>query len=256
MVRTRSIRHRIFPVARDGWRFILPPLILALILAVMAFLKTALVLLVVAGIVAMFFRDPERRVPRQPGLILSPADGTVTSIEEVEIETAPGQVERLRCISIFLSVLNAHIQRAPTYGTIASVTYRPGKFMNAMNGESSDENEHNMVWMRSGLGTLGVKQIAGMIARRVVCHCHPGEHVLAGQRIGLIRFGSRTNLYFSLDASVRTSVGRPVKAGLSVLAEMREPATQSPPPQSGSAPAGGESQSPGTVPASGSEEES
>jgi phosphatidylserine decarboxylase len=171
-----------------------------------------------AGAVAMFFRDPERRIPRRPGLILSPADGKVISIEEIEVEPEAGRRERLRCVRIFLSIFNAHVQRAPAEGAIATVKYVRGKFLNALDDKSSDENEHNMVWMRGRPGAIGVKQIAGIIARRVVCTCRSGQHVAAGQRIGLIRFGSRAEAYFPLDAVVKARVGQKVKAGLSVLA--------------------------------------
>ena len=223
MVRSRRARYRIVPIARDGWRFTLPFLVLVLLFALIGLIKTAIFFLVVGAGIAAFFRDPDRAIPRDPSLILSPADGKVTMIDEVEVEIEKDRVERLRRVSIFLSIFNVHINRAPAYGTVISVKHTPGKYLNAMNDRSSEENESNMIWMKSNLGPLGIKQISGVIARRIVCYCRKGEHVLAGQRIGLIRFGSRTNAYFPLDATLRVSVGQKVHAGLTVLAEAATP---------------------------------
>ncbi|HUT26300.1 MAG TPA: phosphatidylserine decarboxylase [Sumerlaeia bacterium] len=219
MVRRGNFRRQAAPIARDGWRFILPPLGLSLVCGALGWVPAAAVLLLLAAVVALFFRDPERRPPRQPGLLLSPADGKVISIDEVDVETGDGRRERLRRVGIFLSIFNAHIQRSPTYGTVVSVEHNPGRFINALKDKASEENEHNMIWMRTRIGAVGVKQIAGVIARRVVCYSRPNDHLLAGQRLGLIRFGSRAEAYFPLEARVRIEVGRKVKAGLSILAE-------------------------------------
>ena len=205
-------------IARDGWRFILPVTALALISFVLSWEVLGGVLLACALATAGFFRDPERAVPGLPGAILAPADGKVIAIDEAVMETAPGRREAVRRVRIFLSIFNVHVQRAPTAGTVSSVEYVPGKFLNALNDRSSDENEHNMIWMQSGSGPIGVRQIAGVIARRVLCTCRPGQRVARGQRIGLIRFGSRTEAYFPLAAQVRARVGDKVGAGLSILA--------------------------------------
>ena len=219
MLDAQENRRRVVPMARDGWRFVLPLVGATLVCFVLLLPWVALVCLVLAFGVGWFFRDPERRVPKAPGLVLAPADGRVACVDELEVEVADGERVRLRRVGIVLSIFNAHIQRAPSYCLVRSVQYNPGKFLNAFNDKSSKENENNTIWMHGEAGVLGVKQIAGLVARRVVCWCRPGEHLVSGQRLGLIRFGSRTEAYFPLEARVRVSVGDKVKAGLSVLAE-------------------------------------
>jgi phosphatidylserine decarboxylase len=232
MPRRKTEPFRLIPIVRDGWRFIIPVFGLTLICLVLGWEIAAALFLAVTLFCAYFFRDPDRPVPIRPGLILSPADGKVISIDEVEIETVDGKRERLRRVGIFLSIFNVHVQRAPSFGTILSTHYTPGKFLNALNDKASEENENNMIWMETAMGTVGVRQIAGIIARRVVCRCRPRQNVLAGQRIGLIRFGSRAEAYFPLEARVLTRVGRNVQAGLSILAEMpaARSASQTPEP--------------------------
>lgn len=216
-------RRALIPIARDGWRFTLPLVGLGLILLILSLPKVAIFVLFVALAVALFFRDPSRATPSGAGLIVSPADGKVISVQEVDVETAPGRFERLRRVQIFLSIFNVHIQRSPAAAEVCSVKYNPGKFINALNDKASDENEHNIIWMQGEYGTIGVKQIAGIIARRVVCWCRPGQHLAAGQRLGLIRFGSRTEAYFPVQAEIRTFVGQKVSAGLTILAEIPQP---------------------------------
>lgn len=220
MRRRKNDAFRLIPMAREGWRFVIPTLGLMLICMVLEWWGAAAFFLVLMLACGAFFRDPHRPVPIRPGLILSPADGKVISVAEVEIETVGGKRERLRRVGVFLSIFDVHIQRAPAFGTILSVRHTPGKFLNALNDKASEENENNLIWMETTMGTVGVRQIAGIIARRVVCKCRPRQHVLAGERIGLIRFGSRTEAYFPLQARVLTRVGRKVQAGLSILAEM------------------------------------
>jgi phosphatidylserine decarboxylase len=211
-------RRRFLPIAAEGWPFIFASLILTLVVMAIGWSIPTILLCILTVFVVAFFRDPERRCPRGPGSLLSPADGKVTAIDEVEIETPDGARTRMRRVSIFLSIFNVHIQRTPTYGRVESVKYNPGKFINAMSDKSSEENENNLVWVRSAIGWVGVRQIAGLIARRIVCKVAPGDNLTAGQRIGLIRFGSRTDAYFPLDTRIETQLGRMVRAGIDVLA--------------------------------------
>lgn len=169
-----------------------------------------------------FFRDPNRRIPTGPGEIVSPGDGVVTEAEW--IETTIGN--RLR-LSIFLSVFNVHVNRSPIAGTVTSVEYRVGKFMNAMHPESNQENEQTLVVIESAETQGGVsyevafKQIAGLLARRIVCNLNEGDRVERGQRIGLIKFGSRVDVLCPADAELRVKVGSHVKGGSTVLAVLQ-----------------------------------
>lgn len=180
----------------------------------------AVVPLIPAGFVVSFFRDPERRVPAGEGLLVAPADGVVTEIADAKEETY------LKCdatkIGIFLSIFNVHMNRAPVSGAVEHVEYRPGKFLDARDRASSAENESNAVGIRmSGRGGVLVKQISGAIARRIVCACRKGDMVERGARIGMIKFGSRTEVFVpkSSGFEVGVKIGDRVKAGESVLGE-------------------------------------
>jgi phosphatidylserine decarboxylase len=168
-----------------------------------------------------FFRDPQRTVPAGPGLIVSPGDGLVT--ETVTIATPQGPRQR---ISIFLSVFDVHVNRSPIGGVIKAVQYRKGQYLNAMNPDSAEHNERNIVTVRgqggAGGDTLEVtfKQIAGLLARRIVFNLREGDSVERGQRVGLIKFGSRVDVLLPAEAALRVKVGQRVKGGSSVLAAM------------------------------------
>jgi phosphatidylserine decarboxylase len=168
-----------------------------------------------------FFRDPQRTVPAGPGLIVSPGDGLVT--ETVTIATPQGSRQR---ISIFLSVFDVHVNRSPIGGLIKAVQYRKGQYLNAMNPDSAEHNERNIVTVRgqggAGGDTLEVtfKQIAGLLARRIVFNLREGDSVERGQRVGLIKFGSRVDVLLPAEAALRVKVGQRVKGGSSVLAAM------------------------------------
>jgi phosphatidylserine decarboxylase len=173
-----------------------------------------------------FFRDPERTIPTGPGLIVSPGDGVVT--ETVVIKTPEGARQR---ISIFLSVFDVHVNRSPIAGVLTSVRYQKGQYLNAMNPASADQNEQNIVTVRDERGRSGgagesfeitFKQIAGLLARRIVFNLKEGDRVARGQRVGLIKFGSRVNVLLPAEAEVRVKVGQRVKGGSSVLAAMPE----------------------------------
>lgn len=162
-----------------------------------------------------FFRDPEREIPAGPGLIVSPADGKVTDVSSTQLNGKP-----CTRISIFLSVFDVHVNRTPIGGVIREVVYKPGKFGNAMGAISAEQNEQNIVTVE-GEGMLIVfKQIAGVLARRIVFTKKVGDVVGRGERIGLIKFGSRTDAIFPSSAEVQIKVGDRVKGGFSVLAKL------------------------------------
>jgi len=160
-----------------------------------------------------FFRDPDRVIPGEAGAIVSPGDGKVTAIAPV----LDNGVERTR-ISIFLNVFNVHVNRSPIAGTIRDARYQHGKFLNAMDAVSADQNEQNIVTVEGEGQTVVFKQIAGLIARRIVFTKHPGDQVARGERVGLIKFGSRVDVLFDPSANLKVKVGDHVKGGASILA--------------------------------------
>lgn len=176
--------------------------------------------LIVLITILTFFRDPPRRVPQIPGAIVSPADGKVTEIftnQDPEAGPVGGP-----CVSIFLSVLNVHVNRAPFDGVVEDIRYRPGKFLNAMSPESGKVNESNWIHMKTGTSSMSVRQISGLIARRIVCRVREGQTLRRGQRVGLIRFGSRTELYLPPNARLQVEIGQNVKGGSSIIAYLPE----------------------------------
>jgi phosphatidylserine decarboxylase len=168
-----------------------------------------------------FFRDPERAIPPGAGLIVSPGDGLVT--ETAQINTPDGPRQR---ISIFLSVFDVHVNRSPIGGVITSVRYQKGLYLNAMNPESATRNEQNVVTVRGEGFEVTFKQIAGLIARRIVFNFAEGGKVERGQRVGLIKFGSRVDVIVPSTAKLQVKVGERVKGGASVLASVTEGASQ------------------------------
>jgi phosphatidylserine decarboxylase len=177
-------------------------------------LLTAIPILL-AAFFLWFFRDPERAIPEAPGLIVSPADGKVTLIETVE--TVAGLQRR---ISIFLNVFNVHVNRAPIAGNVQLIDYKKGKYLNAMNPESAVANERNYVEVAGELCTVGFTQIAGLLARRIVFQKKVGDWVHRGERVGLIKFGSRVDVVFPISCEVQVSLGQIVHGGASILAIM------------------------------------
>lgn len=169
--------------------------------------------LLLAGFVAFFFRDPERRAPAGTGLVVAPADGRVISVEST--------TEGAR-VAIFLSLFNCHINRSPVAGTILTARHTPGKFRPAWDARVDRENERNHLEIRAADGTYGVTQIAGVLARRIVCPRRPGDRLERGERIGLIQFGSRTDLYLPQGVVPAVAAGDRVRGGVTVVA--RQPA--------------------------------
>lgn len=177
--------------------------------------------LLLAAFFLWFFRDPHRNIPAGEGLIVSPADGVVT--ETVTITTPDGPRQR---ISIFLSVFDVHVNRAPISGVLTEVRYQKGQYLNAMNPSSADRNEQNIVTVRGRGVEVTFKQIAGLLARRIVFNFGEGSQVERGQRVGLIKFGSRVDVLAPSDALVRVKVGERVQGGSSVIAVMPEAAAE------------------------------
>jgi phosphatidylserine decarboxylase len=176
----------------------------------------AILPLALAGFFMWFFRDPEREVPTGPGLVVSPADGKVTSVAPVS--QAQGSPTR---ISIFLNVFNVHVNRSPLAGTVREVQYQKGKFGNAMGAGSSEVNEQNIVTVEGEGHRIQFKQIAGLLARRIVFTKHVGDALARGERVGLIKFGSRVDVVLDSSAEVLVKVGDRVAGGSSILARFR-----------------------------------
>jgi len=181
----------------------------------------SIVPVLLAAFFLWFFRDPDRKIPAETGLIVSPGDGKVT--ETVAITTPEGPRQR---ISIFLSVFNVHVNRAPIAGVLSHVEYRKGKYLNAMNPASAEQNEQNIVTVRDGEIEVTFKQIAGLLARRIVFKMKEGDRVERGQRVGLIKFGSRVDVIVPANAELRVKVGQTVKGGSTVLAAVKDGAQQ------------------------------
>ena len=181
----------------------------------------ALLLLVVALWVAYFFRDPERAGERGDALVVAPADGKVVMMTEVDEPTfIHGRAMR---ISIFMNVFSVHVNRYPVSGTVKYVNYAPGKFLNAVSEESSLSNEMRSVGIESGENRVLVRQIAGLIARRIVTYSREGDRAVQGERFGIIRFGSRVDVFLPADSRVRVQLGQQTTAGSTILAELTHP---------------------------------
>ena len=202
------------PLAAEGLPFIAPLAAATLVSLLLGWQPAAGIGVVLTIAVACFFRDPERAVPQTPGAVVSPADGRIH-----EIEPAAGRHR----VSIFLSVTDVHVNRAPVAGKVTDVTYKPGRFVPAYRAEASRENESNRLTLDAPDAVIDVTQIAGILARRIVCRARPGDVLARGQRYGLIRFGSRTDLFLPADADVVAQVGDKVRGGETILAYLKVP---------------------------------
>ncbi len=202
------------PIAREGWLFILGPLALAGILWGAGWHAGGAGALALALMLAFFFRDPPREIPEGEGLILAPADGTVVAVTRYPGDELQAEATQL---SIFLSVLDVHVNRAPVATVVERVDYRPGTFRLAWRDEASAANEQNLIFLKTTGGRLLVKQIAGFLARRIVCRVGPGQHLKTGERIGIILFGSRVDLIVPASARLSVKLGDRVKGGSSVV---------------------------------------
>jgi phosphatidylserine decarboxylase len=206
-------------MVRDGIYYALGMLLVA---AAIGWLTHSLVLaslpVLLACFFAWFFRDPERTIPSGAGLVVSPADGKVTDVSSTQLNGVP-----CTRISIFLNVFDVHVNRSPVSGVIKSAVYKKGQFGNAMSSASADDNEQNIVTMEGDGMTVVFKQIAGLLARRIVFNHKPGDKLARGQRVGMIKFGSRTDVIFPQPADISVKIGDRVKGGSSVLARVTAP---------------------------------
>lgn len=205
-------------IAREGWPFVGGAFLLAALVHWLAGFWFALPLWLVALFVLQFFRDPPRPIPSDPDAVLSPADGRIVSVGKARDPYADRDSLK---ISVFMNVFNVHSNRSPVDGRIERVRYFPGKFVNADLDKASEHNERNALVIRSATGaTVSCVQVAGLIARRVLCYVHAGDPLSRGQRFGFIRFGSRVDVYLPPDARPLVSIGEKVSATTTILARL------------------------------------
>jgi len=207
-------------LAREGWPFIAMALVAALLASRFLPVPIAMLAWLALLFVVQFFRDPPRAVPTEPGAVLSPADGRIVKVEKVRDPYADRDA---LLISVFMNVFNVHSNRVSVDGTVRSVQYFPGKFVNADLDKASTENERNAVVIDTDGQTVTLVQVAGLIARRILCYVHAGETLRRGQRYGFIRFGSRVDVYLPVDAAPRVAAGEKVSATSTILATMPTP---------------------------------
>jgi phosphatidylserine decarboxylase len=203
-------------MVRDGYFYAVPLIAAAALLAWLTNPAWAIVPILLAIFFLWFFRDPERTIPQDAGAVVSPGDGKVTDVSKV----SQGK-EVVTRISIFLSVFNVHVNRSPISGMVRDVRYQRGKFLNAMDQASAEQNEQNVVTVEGEGQTVVFKQIAGLLARRIVFHPKVGDILQRGQRVGLIKFGSRVDVLFDSSARINVKIGDRVKGGASVLAYLQ-----------------------------------
>ncbi len=200
-------------MVKEGYKFAAVPLLLGVAALLARWNATGGVFLFLAAFVLYFFRDPERVAPADPAAVVSPADGRIVEVIEQPLGSRPG-----RRVSIFLAIWDVHVNRAPLAGRIAKVEYRPGRFYAAMRSRASAENEQNVVHLETPRGEIVFKQIAGWIARRILFWKTAGDAVALGERVGMIRFGSRVDLWLPAEAEILVRPGEHVKGGSSILA--------------------------------------
>ena len=206
-------------IDRAGYPFIAGAGVLAVAAALTVGAAAALPLALLAGFFLFFFRDPDRPSPQDPALVLSPADGRVLVAGPAEAAASPpGEWKQ---ISIFLSPSDVHVNRTPVAGKVARVDFRPGKFLPAYHRDAAATNERSEVWVEHGGFTVVFRQIVGVLARRVVCRVSPGDQLQAGQRIGVMKFGSRMDVFLPPSAELRVAVGDKVIGGITAIAVLR-----------------------------------
>ena len=203
-------------MVKDGYNFAAGPLVFGLLAVGFHWYWLGGVLLLLGAFVLYFFRDPERTIPSDPDLLVSPADGRVMEVVEEPFGGTSG-----RRISIFLSVFNVHVNRSPVAGRVSAMEYRKGQFYAAMRGLASEENEQNVIHVTTDRGEIVFKQIAGWVARRILCWKVVGDTVTRGERVGMIRFGSRVDIWFPLNVEILVRPGQNVAGGSSILARWR-----------------------------------
>ena len=200
-------------MVKEGYKFAVAPLGLGVLALALRWNWAGGILVFLAAFILYFFRDPERIVPADPAVVVSPADGRVMEIVDQAMGSWPG-----RRVSIFLAIWDVHVNRAPLAGRIRKLEYRPGRFLAAMRSRASAENEQNVIHLSTERGEIVLKQIAGWIARRVLCWKAEGDTVALGERVGMIRFGSRVDIWLPLEAEIVVGPGQHVAGGSSILA--------------------------------------
>jgi len=203
-------------MVKDAYKFASPPLLLGAAALVLHWNWLGGILIFLGFFVLFFFRDPERTAPPDPNLIVSPADGRV-----MEIVEEPRGDKLGRRISVFLSIFDVHVNRSPVAGQITTIEYRTGKFHAAMRGKASEQNEQNAFHVLTAHGEVVFKQIAGWVARRIVCWKSPGDSLIRGERVGMIRFGSRMDIWLPEGVEILVRAGQHVAAGSSPLARWK-----------------------------------
>ena len=206
-------------IASEGWPFVVPLTLLGLV-GVWRWPWVGGVLIALGLFCAFFFRDPERSVPQDPGLVVSPADGTVVQVLPAPAGNPLGA--EATQVSIFLSIFNVHVNRAPIAGSVAELTYNKGEFLPAFDDKASLRNEQNCAVIEGDGARVAFKQIAGLIARRIVFRKKVGDRLARGERVGLIKFGSRVDIFLPKGAEIRVRVGDRVRGGASVIARLPE----------------------------------
>jgi phosphatidylserine decarboxylase len=204
-------------VVRDGIPFVAVPVALAIVPMLFGYWIVAIPFLLVAAFMAFFFRDPRRRVPTEPGIVVAPADGRVTLVRCGEPDAGADSL-----VSIFLSPFDVHVNRAPIGGTIREIQYRAGKFLMATNERARLENEQNTLAIDGDRINLKCSQIAGILARRIVCWKRQGERVECGERFGMIKFGSRTDLLLPCSVEVMVKKGMHVRGGVTIIGRIKQ----------------------------------
>lgn len=211
-------------MVRDGILWVLIPLLAALAAAFAGYWFIALPLLLLAAFMAYFFRDPRRTTPTDERLVVSPADGRITRIEHLipSATSSTGDARKTTVVSIFLSPFDVHVNRAPIAGEVTDVTYTKGKFMIATRDEASLTNEQNALTIEGAQMTVVCKQIAGVLARRIVCWKQAGDRLTLGERFGLIKFSSRTDLVLPPEVEVLVRIGERVRGGVTIIGRLRD----------------------------------
>jgi phosphatidylserine decarboxylase len=207
-------------IAREGWSFIIGAIMVALLVNIFVSWLWAIPFWVIAVFVLQFFRDPPRYIPSVDNAILAPADGRIVAVEKL---LDPYLKRDAVKVSVFMNVFNVHSNRSPVDGKVRDKWYSPGKFINADLPKASLENERNALWITTDNGAdITCVQVAGLIAKRILCSAKPGDHLTRGQRFGFIRFGSRVDVYLPTNAKINVNIGDKVHATSTILAELRE----------------------------------
>ncbi len=206
--------------AREGWSFIIGTVVIAALVNILAGWIWAIPFWLIAFFVLQFFRDPPRVVPQKTNAVLSPADGRIVAVESVQDPYLKRDAIK---VSVFMNVFNVHSNRSPVDGEVRNEWYFPGKFINANLPKASLENERNALWIRTDNGLdITCVQVAGLIAKRILCYVKTGDYLARGQRFGFIRFGSRVDVYLPLNTEIKVTIGDKVYATLTILAEFAQ----------------------------------